>query len=72
MNGTGTGEWAVVDKEGVAQITRVRNQTGLMYLMKIPQRMLRGLDIIMGRSRRSSPVNNVDIFRSSFVLMFSD
>ncbi|KIL56278.1 hypothetical protein M378DRAFT_17216 [Amanita muscaria Koide BX008] len=69
MNGTGTGEWAVVDKEGVAQITR---QTGLMYLMKIPQRMLRGLDIIMGRSRRSSPVNNVDIFRSSFVLMFSD
>ncbi|KIL66124.1 hypothetical protein M378DRAFT_75814 [Amanita muscaria Koide BX008] len=63
----GSGEWAVVDEEGVAQIAQIlaEQQTGLVHLTKILQGMLRDLDTIMGRSRRSSPVNNYDVSSTS-------
>lgn len=58
-NVNGTGEWAVVDEEGMAQISQIlaEQQTGLAHLTKILQKMLNDLDIITGRSRRSSPPN---------------
>ncbi|KAF8625065.1 hypothetical protein AX15_005547 [Amanita polypyramis BW_CC] len=58
-NANNTGEWAVVDEEGMTQIAQIlaEQQMGLAHLTKILQKMVNDLDIIMGRSRRSSPPN---------------
>jgi len=49
--GTG-GEWAVVDEDGLAQITQIlaEQQAGLQHLTKILQKDLRDLNVIMGNS----------------------
>ncbi|KAK2460863.1 hypothetical protein APHAL10511_007333 [Amanita phalloides] len=66
-NFNGNGEWAVVDEEGMAQISQIlaEQQTGLSHLTKILQKMTNDLDIIMGRSRRSSPSNGDDALSTS-------
>jgi len=46
----GLGEWAVVDEEGLAQITQIltEQQAGLQHLTKILQKDQKDLAIIMG------------------------
>ena len=46
------GEWAVVDEEGLAQITQIlaEQQAGLQHLTKILQKDLRDLNVVFGKS----------------------
>jgi nuclear pore complex protein Nup54 len=50
--GRGWGEWAVVDEEGLAQITQIlaEQQAGLQHLTKILQKDLRDLNVVFGKS----------------------
>ena len=45
------GEWAVVDEEGLAQITHIlaEQQAGLQHLTKILQKDLRNLNVVLGK-----------------------
>lgn len=47
---SGTGEWAVVDEDGLAHLTQIlaEQQAGLTHLTKILQRALKDVGIIMG------------------------
>ena len=46
------GEWAVVDEEGLAQITQIlaEQQAGLQHLTKILQKDLKDLNVVFGKS----------------------
>ncbi|KXN84423.1 Nucleoporin nup44 [Leucoagaricus sp. SymC.cos] len=53
---TGTGEWAVVDEDGLAQLTQIlsEQQSGLSHLTKILQKALKDVGIIMGTNTNSA------------------
>ncbi|KAF9453387.1 hypothetical protein P691DRAFT_64531 [Macrolepiota fuliginosa MF-IS2] len=65
---TGTGEWAVVDEDGLTHLTQIlsEQQAGLAHLTKILQKAMKDVGIIVGTNTNSAePEYEVDNLLSS-------
>ncbi|KAF7305143.1 C2H2-type domain-containing protein [Mycena kentingensis (nom. inval.)] len=63
----GQGEWKVVDEDGLARIAQIlsEQQAGLAHLMKILQKDLKDLAVVLGKSRVEDGDEATDMWRSS-------